>query len=605
MRLAPNAAETKRDQFIGTKILAFSTFGKQPARGPSAGVGCIGLPQRLWTARFARFASTTRWVWVEPSPTYLARRAAQGWSEWNAMSSESFVPEPPQEEPAPPQEEAPAGDPLAEALPATEREAESAPRARDRGRRIAVGAMGALVAVGVGLIVVSSRRAVPAAGPALALTALAGSASNTNGDASAVVGTPSESALVDAGPPVPSAPPVWRAAVLKDDPSIEVAEGTFGKRGLVSALTEAGVPRTEIQRLAKAFDGAHRIDRPKETDNFVVAKDKTKGSVVAFEYATSLLDVWQARAEDASDGARLIVKKLELAVTHRRVAHGLVVGAEVGKAITAAGFRPEIAMAVDDALEGHVDPGALRAGVRLRIVATEDWVDNAFVRVRVDAIEFVPKAGTPLRIYYYERDPEAGSRRAPSPGFYDAKGKQPYRGQFRSPLALARVTSRFNPKRFHPVLKIVVPHQGVDFGASTGTPVYAAAAGTVVTAGNGGACGNMVEIEHSGDIHTVYCHLKSFAQGLHSGDKVEARQNVGFVGQTGRVTGPHLHFGVKKHGVYIDPLGLKMDGVRVLPPSDRDAFTRIRGDLDAIIDGVALPSAADVPEENDDKDLHE
>jgi murein DD-endopeptidase MepM/ murein hydrolase activator NlpD len=70
------------------------------------------------------------------------------------------------------------------------------------------------------------------------------------------------------------------------------------------------------------------------------------------------------------------------------------------------------------------------------------------------------------------------------------------------------------------------------------------------------------------------------------------------------VTGPHLHFGVKRHGVFIDPLGLKMDGVRVLPPADRDAFARRRADFDAIIDGVALPSAADVPEENDDKDLH-
>lgn len=511
------------------------------------------------------------------------------------MTSEPSLPNPLPEEAIPQQEEA---DPGGDVRPANAGDAEAAPRPRDRGRLVAVGAMGALVAVGVGLLAVSSRRGAPApAAPALVLA----QAANSNGDA-AVAAAPAEAVAVDAGPPVPSAPTVWRAASLKDDPNVELSEAAFGKRGLVTSLTEAGLARPEIQRLAKAFEGAHRIDHPKEADTFVLAKDKTKGTVLAFEYLTSPLDVWQARVEDGSADARVIVKKLELAVAHKRVAHGLLVGAELAKAITTAGFRQEIAMAVDDALEGHVDPGAIRAGVRLRVVATEDWVDSTFVRVRVDAIEFVPKTGTPLRVYYYERDLSEGSRRAPAPGFYDAKGKQPYRGAFRSPLPLARVTSRFNPKRMHPVLKTIMPHHGVDFGASTGTPVYAAAAGTVVTAGNGGACGNMVEIEHGGGINTVYCHLKAFAQGLHSGDKVEARQNVGFVGQTGRVTGPHLHFGVKKHGVYIDPLGLKMDGVRVLPPSDRDAFARIRADLDAAIDGVALPSAADAADDGDEKD---
>ncbi|HVH46481.1 MAG TPA: M23 family metallopeptidase [Labilithrix sp.] len=506
----------------------------------------------------------------------------------------------------PPQEEAFVGDPRAEDAPAGEPEAPVTPpttgaAARDRGRLIALGAMGVFVAVGVGLIALSSRRG-GAPAPALALTT-SDRAANTNADAAAVATNDAP----DAGPPIVRPPAQWRVSSLKEDPNAEVSEGAFGKRGLVATLTEAGLSRPEIHRLAKAFEGVRRVDHPKDTDAFVLAKDKAKGVVLAFEYATSPLDVWQARVEDpAGAEPRFIVKKLELFVEHRRIAHGLLVGADLGKAITAAGFRPEIAMAVDDALEGHVDPGSIRAGVRLRVVATEDWVESAFVRVKVDAIEFVPKAGSPLRVYHYERDAsvDGSSRRAPAPGFYDAKGKQPYRGQFRSPLPLARVTSRFNPKRMHPVLKVVMPHQGVDFGASAGTPVYASAAGTVITAGNGGPCGNMVEIDHGSGINTVYCHLKGFAQGLHSGEKVEARQHVGYVGQTGRVTGPHLHFGVKKHGVYIDPLALKMDGVRVLPPSDRDAFARRRSELDAVIDGVALPSAADVPEENEDKDLH-
>jgi hypothetical protein len=486
---------------------------------------------------------------------------------------------------------------------------------RDRGKVIALGAMGALVVVGIGLILASSRRGGGnSSTPALALTN-ADLAANTNADAGAETAKEANLTVLDAGSPLAqriAPPPTWRVSSLKNDPNVEVSEGTFGKRGFVGTLTQAGLSRTEIRRIAQAFDGVHHVERPRESDAFVLAKEKSRGTLVAFEYATSPLDVWQARIDEgqgsgASADSRLVVKKLDLFVEHRRLAHGIVVNADLAKAIAAAGMRPEIVDAVGDALEGHVDPGAIRSGVRMRVAATEDWVEGSFVRVKVEAIEFVPKKGSPLRVYFYERDLREGlgsSRRAPAPGFYDSKGKQPYRGQFRSPLALARVTSRFNPRRLHPVLKTVMPHQGVDFGASTGTPVYASAAGTVITAGNGGPCGNMVEIDHGGGIHTAYCHLKAFAQGLHGGEQVEARQLVGYVGQTGRVTGPHLHFAVKKNGVFIDPLALKMDGVRVLPPADRDAFARKRADLDAIIDGVALPSAADVPDDNDDKDLH-
>jgi len=476
---------------------------------------------------------------------------------------------------------------------------------RDRGRVAVLGAVGALVAVGLGLIITSPKK--PSANPpAPALTSadIAAAAKDAGEVSAPVVALPAAQAAA------PRPPPAWRASSLKVDANVEVTEGTFGKNGFVGSLSTAGVARDEIRRIAHAFEGIRRLDRPAATDTFVVVKDKSKGTILAFEYATSPMDVWQARADDAEPESRIVAKKLDLFVEHKRVASGLVVTADLAKAIQAAGLRPEIALAVDDALEGHVEPGVLRAGARMRIAATEDWVEGTFARVKVDAIEFVPKSGQPIRVYFYERDPnevEASARRAPMPGFYDAKGKQPYRGAFRSPLALARVTSRFNPKRMHPVLKVVMPHQGVDFGATTGTPVYASNSGNVLVAGNGGPCGNMVEIDHGNGISTVYCHLKGFAQGLKAGQKVDARQLIGYVGQTGRVTGPHLHFGVKKNGNFVDPLGLKLDGVRVLPPADRDAFGKKRADLDAIIDGVALPSAADVPEENDDKedkDLH-
>lgn len=492
---------------------------------------------------------------------------------------------------------------------------------RDRGRTVALGTMAGLIAIGVGLIVMTPGHGIAPPGAPLALTSADVGDGGALGTGDASVSAPSFS-TPSATPATPKAPPppVWRVANLKVDGNVEVSEGTFGKRGFVQALTQAGLPRPEIKRIARAFESSHRSLRPQATDSFVLAKDRTKGTAIAFELQTSPLDVWQVRLDDP-DGERSSssAKKLDLYVEHKRVAAGVVVGGDIAKSLTAAGLRAEIVDAVGDAIEAHVEGGALRAGTRMRVSTMEDWVEGAFARVRVEAVELLPAKASPLRLYFYERDAsvEGSHRHAPAAGFYNAKAQQPVRGAFRSPLPLARVTSRFNPKRMHPVLHVVMPHNGVDYAGTTGTPVYASAAGTVVTAGNGGPCGNMVEIDHAGGITTAYCHLKGFAQGLHSGQKVESHQLVGYVGQTGRVTGPHLHFVAKKNGVFIDPQGLKMDGVRVLPPADREAFARKRVELDAALDAVALPSAPSAPNEADggeapdaaeadtDEDLHE
>jgi murein DD-endopeptidase MepM/ murein hydrolase activator NlpD len=481
----------------------------------------------------------------------------------------------------------------------------SAPRVEggfDRGRAIALGAMGALVATGIGLIVSAPRREVAPPGHDRAAAAVAVT-SALSASVAAPAAKEAEPAPVEQAKPRP--PPAWRAANLKGDASIEVIEGTFGKRSFSAAMASANIPKDQVKRLVAAFDGVKHIERPREKDAFVIAKDRAKGTLTAFEYIVSPTEIYQARTNE--NGA-IDAKRLELYVEQKRIGTALVISADLEKAIEKAGLRKELIEMVDDAVEGHVDPGTIRPGVRMRVAASEEWVEGQFTGVRLDGLELVPKSGAPIRVYFYERgaDVEGSKRRAPLPGFYDAKGKQPYRGAFRSPIPLARVTSRFNPKRMHPVLKQIMPHQGVDFAGSTGTPVFASAPGTVVTAGNGGPCGNMVEIDHAGGISTVYCHLSRFEKGLHAGMKVEARQPIGAVGQTGRVTGPHLHFGVKKNGVFIDPLSMKMDGVRVLPPADRDAFAKRRAEVDQLIDGIALPSVLDVPDQADDqdKDLH-
>jgi murein DD-endopeptidase MepM/ murein hydrolase activator NlpD len=406
-----------------------------------------------------------------------------------------------------------------------------------------------------------------------------------------------EDAGADAAPeagqePAPARPSTWRVARLADDPTVTLVAGVFGRRSLLVALGSAGLPHVEAQRIARSLEDVRDTARFGAKDTFAVARDKADGHVVAYEIASSASDVWQAREESSGGGTgKLVARKLDLPSDRVRVKRAVVVGSDLRAAFTEAGLTPsdEVLSMLDDALEGHAELADIRAGARLRLVATQERVDGAFARWEsLDAVEYFPAAGgPPVRVYLLGAEEDRPRDRR---GWFDARGRQPYHGGWRSPVPMARIASRFDPHRMHPILHVVRPHNGVDFASPVGTPVYATAAGVVQSVGNGGPCGNMVEIAHPGGITSVYCHLSRFAAGLHPGQRVESRQLIAYVGQTGRVTGPHLHFGIKKNGVFIDPMTLRLDGVRVVPRGRREEFDRIRAVLDGELDSIPLPA---------------
>jgi murein DD-endopeptidase MepM/ murein hydrolase activator NlpD len=418
-----------------------------------------------------------------------------------------------------------------------------------------------------------------------------------------------EAAAAPAEEAAPVRPTVWRVARLADDPNVTLVEGAIARRPLLAALGSAGVSHGEAQRVARSLDDVRDVDRFGAKDTFAVARDKATGHVVAYEISSSPSDVWQAHEESLADGtAKLVARKLDLPTERVRVRKALVVGSDLRASFTEAGLVPieDMLSMLDDALEGHAELSDIRAGARLRLVATEERVDGAFARwASLDAVEYFPaSASAPaVRVYLLGGDEDRPRERR---GWFDAKGRQPYHGGWRSPVPLARIASRFNPHRMHPVLHVLMPHNGVDFASPVGAPVYATAPGVVASVGNGGPCGNMVQIDHAGGITSVYCHLSRFGAGLHAGQRVESRQLIAYVGQTGRVTGPHLHFGIKKNGVFIDPMTLRLDGVRVVPRGKREEFERSRAALDAELDAIPLPAqGAAAPPETETETFYE
>lgn len=172
--------------------------------------------------------------------------------------------------------------------------------------------------------------------------------------------------------------------------------------------------------------------------------------------------------------------------------------------------------------------------------------------------------------------------------YFDAKGESMRRLLMRTPIDGARLTSSFG-KRKHPVLGYVRSHQGVDFGASTGTPIYAAGDGVVERSNRFGSYGNYVLIRHPRGYKTAYAHLSKFARGMRVGKSVRQGDVIGYVGATGRVTGAHLHYEVYKNGVRVNPMRLDLPTGEVLGGNALAAF---KGHLRAIEEILESETAA-------------
>jgi murein DD-endopeptidase MepM/ murein hydrolase activator NlpD len=160
-------------------------------------------------------------------------------------------------------------------------------------------------------------------------------------------------------------------------------------------------------------------------------------------------------------------------------------------------------------------------------------------------------------------------------GYFDENARPLAVGFSRYPVEFPRITSNFNPNRYHPILKTVRAHVGTDFGAPTGTPVMSTAQGTVTFAGVNAGYGNMVEIRHFNGYTTRYAHLSRFAAGIRPGAKVSQKQVIGYVGATGLATAPHLHYELRINGQAVNARTAKLPDTPPIPGALRTRFLAI------------------------------
>jgi murein DD-endopeptidase MepM/ murein hydrolase activator NlpD len=179
--------------------------------------------------------------------------------------------------------------------------------------------------------------------------------------------------------------------------------------------------------------------------------------------------------------------------------------------------------------------------------------------------------------------------------YFDDNGRSAARALLKTPISGAKLTSGFG-MRVHPLLGYTKMHAGVDFGASRGTPIHAAGAGTIYLAGRESGYGNVVVIKHNATYKTMYAHMNNFAQGIRQGVHVNQGQVIGYVGSTGRSTGPHLHYEVRVNDRPMNPTAIRATGGKQLAGKELMKFRINKDRVFAMMQNA--PSPAQVAQAN-------
>jgi murein DD-endopeptidase MepM/ murein hydrolase activator NlpD len=356
---------------------------------------------------------------------------------------------------------------------------------------------------------------------------------------------------------------------------------------LAHALRAAGLADAEVSGVIGALTGV--FDFRKSRDNDQLRLVVTDGQLTFFDYRQSPVDEWQVRR----DGDKWLGAKRDLQVERQVATVELEVESSLYEAALAAREDPVIAIALSDVFAWDVDfYSDVRKGDRVRAVVEKVLRKGRLIRYgEVMAASYQGQSVGNKRVFRYELP--NGER-----SYYQQDGNSARRSFLKSPLKYAHVTSGFG-KRFHPILNYVGSHNGVDYGTPVGTPVWAVSDGTVLKATRDDRAGNHVCLRHMNGFETCYLHLSGFGAGVRSGARVSQKQVIGYSGNTGLSTGPHLHFALKRNGNFVNPLNQNFPRAEPLPknllPDFKEKVAPYVQALDGPLDGPKVAAASAAP----------
>jgi len=347
------------------------------------------------------------------------------------------------------------------------------------------------------------------------------------------------------------------------------------KENITQALIRAGANSTDVTIAVRALARVIDVSDIKKDDQLTIflRQDGNIKRLLGFNLASSAQkSITVSRTVDGNYKAR----ELNTSFKRRtlRIA-GTIGSGGLMASVTAQGAPERTAETLADAFAYDVDfEREIGPGCSFELMFDRIFDQRGAV-VREGEPTFVTitlLSGRSISLYRYLA-PGASSEE-----WFDTSGRSARKFLMKTPINGAHLTSGFG-KRFHPVLGYTKMHTGVDFGAKVGTPVLAAGDGVVTRASIMGGYGNVIDIDHGNGWSTRYAHLSRFMSGIRVGDRVRQNNQIAYSGNTGRSTGPHLHFEVRKNGEAIDPLSARVPSSRVL---DGDALSKFKAQISKI-----------------------
>jgi len=360
--------------------------------------------------------------------------------------------------------------------------------------------------------------------------------------------------------------------------------GTITRNATLESLLGGTLGNAGIHHLVVVARPMHDLARLTVGQPFRVTIGPD-GLLAAFTYGIDELRTLHVRRNGSSLEAEVVTRSYE---TRVETVSGEITSSLFG-AVEDSGEEPLLAVDLAAIFEWDVDFNTeLQKGDSFRLAVEKQYLEGRFSRYGSILAAELLRGERVLRAVRFVADK--------GPEYFTPEGLPLRKTFLRSPLKFTRISSGFTRARFHPVLKTTRPHLGIDYAAPTGTPVRAAADGTVVLAGWSGGYGRTVRIRHGRGLETLYGHLSRIA--VKNGQHVQQGALIGAVGSTGLATGPHLDYRTLRNGVYVNPLTIQPPPAEPVSASQRASFEVARDTQLALLGPLApVPARGPQPAE--------